>query len=248
MTPQAVRAFELVAHRGNSAEFPENTLPAVASALQLGLPFVEIDVHLTRDLEPVVIHDHTLMRTAGREGLVFDMDCAALTRVEVAERQRFKDRHAGTCIPRLRDFAALLANYPGAHGFVEIKRASLEHFGHDEVVRRVLAALAPCLSRCIVISFDLQAVQLARASGAAAIGWVLPQWSDATRAECIALAPEFVFVDQQKIPVGEAVWPIGRWCAYEVTSAQLASSLCSRGVQLMETMRAREALGWTLQR
>lgn len=244
-----LRSIKLVAHRGNTAEFPENTLPAVASALRLGLRYVEIDVHLAHDLEPMVIHDHTLQRTAGIDGRVFDLDAHALAQIEVAERQRFGDRHAGTRIPRLSDFAALLANHPQAQAFIEIKRASLEHAGHREVVSRVLAALAPCFSRCIVISFDLEAVRMARAAGAAAIGWVLPQWSDAVRQECTTLAPEFVFVDHLKIPPTENVWPgTGRWCAYEVTSAELAASLAARGVQLMETMRVREALGWRLAR
>ncbi len=238
-------AFELVAHRGNTAEFPENTLPAVASALQLGLRFVEIDIHLSRDLEPMVIHDHMLARTAGRDGCVFDLTAAELAQVEVAERGRFGDRHAGTCIPRLRDFAALLANFPQARGFVEIKHASVAHFGVGEVVSRALEALAVCAGRCIIISFDLNAVRQARAAGAAAIGWVLPHWNDATREVCIALAPDFVFVDHEILPADSQAWPGGaRWCAYEVTDAALAHSLRHRGVELMETKRVHEALQW----
>lgn len=239
--------LQLVAHRGNTAEFPENTLASVDSALRLGLRYVEIDVHLARDLEPMVIHDHNLLRTAGRDACVFDLDSTALTQIEVCERQRFADRHAGARIPRLRDFAALIANNPQARAFVEIKRASLEHFGHSQVVSRVLDALAACKARCIIISFDIEAVRLARQAGAAAIGWVLPQWSTEAQADCSALAPDFVFVDQAKLPSHESVWPgMAQWCAYEVTSAEMAQSLAARGVQLMETMRVREALSWRL--
>lgn len=238
-------AFELVAHRGNSAEFPENSLPAVASALQLGLRFVEIDVQLSQDLVPVVMHDHTLMRTAGRDGTVFDMTAAQLSQLDVAEPQRFGGRYAGTHIPLLGEFVALLANHPQARGFVEIKSESLERFGHEQVVSRVLAALAPCLARCIVISFDFEAIERARAAGAPSVGWVLPQWDAATRSACSRLAPDFVFVDHEIFPADERSWPgTGRWCSYEVTSAELASSLLARGVELMETRRAREALQW----
>ncbi len=55
----------LIAHRGNAAEFPENTLPAFESALELGVRNIEFDVQLTSDKVPVVIHDADL-QTRGR--------------------------------------------------------------------------------------------------------------------------------------------------------------------------------------
>ena len=54
----------LIAHRGNAAEFPENTLPAFESALELGVRNIEFDVQLTSDKVPVVIHDADLKRVA----------------------------------------------------------------------------------------------------------------------------------------------------------------------------------------
>lgn len=53
----------LIAHRGASAEEPENTLSAIKRAIEIGVDYVEVDVHLSADLVPVVIHDHTLCRT-----------------------------------------------------------------------------------------------------------------------------------------------------------------------------------------
>lgn len=47
----------VIAHRGASAELPENTLPAFARAIELGADFVEIDVHATRNGTLVVTHD-----------------------------------------------------------------------------------------------------------------------------------------------------------------------------------------------
>ncbi|MFM2287572.1 MAG: hypothetical protein RL684_715, partial [Pseudomonadota bacterium] len=66
------RLIHLVAHRGNAAECPENTLPAFQSALQLGVRFLELDVQLSRDGVPIVIHDHLLARTTGLPGSVFE--------------------------------------------------------------------------------------------------------------------------------------------------------------------------------
>ena len=56
----------LIAHRGNAADYPENTLAALRSAIELGLRHVEFDVQLTRDGVPVVLHDADLRRMTGR--------------------------------------------------------------------------------------------------------------------------------------------------------------------------------------
>ena len=52
-----MQALQLVAHRGHALEYPENTLPAFASALQLGVRHLELDVQLSRDRVPIVLHD-----------------------------------------------------------------------------------------------------------------------------------------------------------------------------------------------
>ena len=71
---------EIIAHRGNAAEFPENTLQALASAVELGVKHVEFDVQLTADKVPVLLHDADLERVAGREGNVHDLTWAAAGR------------------------------------------------------------------------------------------------------------------------------------------------------------------------
>ena len=53
----------VVAHRGDSANFPENTLPAFAAALQLGVAMQEFDVRATRDGMLACLHDATFDRT-----------------------------------------------------------------------------------------------------------------------------------------------------------------------------------------
>ncbi len=58
----------VVAHRGDSANFPENTLPAFLSAVQLGIDIIETDVHLTKDKQLVIWHDPTLERNTDGTG------------------------------------------------------------------------------------------------------------------------------------------------------------------------------------
>lgn len=57
------RVTHLVAHRGNAAEFPENTLPALRSACELGVRFALLDVQLAADEVPVVSRDVALAGT-----------------------------------------------------------------------------------------------------------------------------------------------------------------------------------------
>ena len=61
---------QVAAHRGGSLLWPENSLLAFRSALALGADLLELDVHLTRDGELVVIHDPTLERTSTGTGAV----------------------------------------------------------------------------------------------------------------------------------------------------------------------------------
>ena len=58
----------VVAHRGDSINYPENTLPAFLSAVELGIDVIETDVHLTNDKKLVIWHDPTLERNTNGSG------------------------------------------------------------------------------------------------------------------------------------------------------------------------------------
>lgn len=66
------------AHRGDVRTAPENTLPALVSAVEKGAEQIEFDLQLTRDGEVVLMHDETLTRTTGAEGRVGDYTLAEL--------------------------------------------------------------------------------------------------------------------------------------------------------------------------
>lgn len=68
----------VVAHRGASLTHPENTLPAIAAAFDAGADVIELDVRLSRDHVPVLMHDRTLARTTGYDGMVDSMSAAEL--------------------------------------------------------------------------------------------------------------------------------------------------------------------------
>ena len=76
----------IIAHRGFSSRYPENTLPAIRAALKLGVDMVEIDVHETRDGRIVVFHDYRLNRLCGVPGRVRDKTLRELPGIPTLEQ------------------------------------------------------------------------------------------------------------------------------------------------------------------
>lgn len=77
-----MKEFFIWAHRGASAVAPENTCAAFAAAVQAGAAGIELDVQLTRDRIPVVIHDETVDRTTDGSGRVQDLSFAEIRRLD----------------------------------------------------------------------------------------------------------------------------------------------------------------------
>lgn len=72
-----------IAHRGFAAVNPENTLAAVAAAVDAGADGVELDVRACGSGDPVVVHDATVDRVTGTSGAVADYDPVALAALDV---------------------------------------------------------------------------------------------------------------------------------------------------------------------
>lgn len=75
----------VIAHRGDTKAAVENTLPAVESALRMGVDGVEVDLQLTRDGEIVIFHDKDLKRLAEKDGLVAKTDLARLREIRLGQ-------------------------------------------------------------------------------------------------------------------------------------------------------------------
>ncbi|MBV9354252.1 MAG: glycerophosphodiester phosphodiesterase [Chloroflexi bacterium] len=144
----------VIAHRGASGERPENTLAAFDRAADLGAPWVELDVQLTRDDQPVVVHDPTLDRTTDGRGRVRDHTFAELERLDAG--RWFASAYAGERIPTL---AAVLAwaRRRGIRVDVEIKNGPIFYEG---IVERVLATITATgtADQVLVTSFDHHAI------------------------------------------------------------------------------------------
>ena len=155
-----------IAHRGASDVAPENTAAAVRRAVSLGADLVEVDVRLTRDRVPVLLHDPTLSRTTdvvqrfpGRAPWrVRDLTLDEVRRLDAGSWKG--QRWAHERVPTLDEVLRLLRGSQ-ARMLLELKNPSAQP-GMVEAVADVLAA--PGLSDTVVVqSFDHEAMRALKA-------------------------------------------------------------------------------------
>jgi glycerophosphoryl diester phosphodiesterase len=151
----------VIAHRGNSAFCPENTLVSFQRGLNLGADALEFDVRVSRDGKAVVIHDATLERTTNGTGPVDVLTLDELQRLDAGYRftpdggRTFPFRGQGVAIPTLE---FVLSAFPGVHMIVEIKTRDAS----AEVKR--LATAAGVANRVLIGAFDDAAIAPFRGS------------------------------------------------------------------------------------
>jgi glycerophosphoryl diester phosphodiesterase len=126
----------VIAHRGDSAHRPENTLASFASALELGAELVELDVQLTSDGSVVVIHDETLERTTTGRGPVSAHTLAEIRALSAGYAQRFGAAFAGERVPTLAEVLGLLRGR--ARALIEIKHEAVTE-SEDGIEARAVA-------------------------------------------------------------------------------------------------------------
>ncbi len=103
----------VTAHRGNSGEFPENTLPAFESGIDVGADWIELDIFRSRDGKLVVIHDRTTKRVGDKSLDVATSSYEELLSVDVAtDFRRRTGKSLAECpaqrIPMLEDVLRLV--------------------------------------------------------------------------------------------------------------------------------------------
>ena len=149
--------MEIFAHRGSSGTHPENTLPAFREAAALPVHGVELDVHLSKDGELVVIHDEKVNRTTNGKGYVKDMPLAELKQLDAGSWKAAE--WAGATIPTLAEVFGVFKD-TGHILNVELKTDIFPYAGALEKVAR-LAAGQGMEKRLVISSFNHQDVQQA---------------------------------------------------------------------------------------
>ena len=234
---------DLVAHRGWTARFPENTLAALDAAIGVGANFVEVDVQVSADGRPVLFHDRTLERLCGVAGAVHERTLAELASLSCADRGRFGEKFASERIAELGGLVRLLERRPGVFAFVEIKRVAIERLGAAAVLDLVLPVLEPVRSRVALISFSMPFLAAARGRTDLPLGAVFDRYEEREQPRVRELAPEYVFCDLDGLPsAGPLEAGSGRLAVYEVADPRLARSLAARGAGLVETFAIGEMI------
>lgn len=170
----------IYAHRGASTEFPENTLPAFARAVELGADGIELDVHLSKDGVTVVIHDDTVDRTTDGTG-----DVSSLTAAELGAL----DAGGGSPVPTLADVLSLVSGK--LHVDIEVKAAAAADAVLIETARHGNLEFA-------ISSFDHDVLRHVRSVDPEVELWPLtPVISDEVIATAVALgSPQIAIYDK----------------------------------------------------
>jgi glycerophosphoryl diester phosphodiesterase len=233
----------LIAHRGWQRRFPENTLASVRGALEVGARWVEIDVQLTKDRVPLLLHDPDLERMTGVRGPLSERSASEVAELHASEPRRLGTRFEREPLSTLAAFVELLAEFPEAEGFVELKSESIEVFGVDAMLDAVLPVLAPAGRRCRLISFHLAVLRAARERCDLQLGPVLERWSDRANPAVLGLRPDVVFCNVKHLPHhGSIEPPHGKLALYEVDAAPVARALLERGASWIETFAVGELM------
>lgn len=147
----------MLAHRGASAEAPENTIAAFELAIMQGADGIELDVQLSRDDQPVVIHDFTLERTTDGTGRVRDRTVRELKRLDAGGwgGTQFQGQRVQTLqevFERFRDRTRF---------WIELKGGSDLYQGIEERVVSMIEVY-DVLEQALVQSFDSRALDQIR--------------------------------------------------------------------------------------
>ena len=138
------------AHRGFSGKYPENTMLAFRKAVEVGVDGIELDVHLSADGVPVIIHDETVDRTCAARGRVGRLTLEQLRALDASYLWRGR---VGPCpIPTLEEYCELAASLPLVTN-MELKTNICEYPGIEGKVLELIRAYG-LEERVIISSFN----------------------------------------------------------------------------------------------
>jgi glycerophosphoryl diester phosphodiesterase len=149
----------VIAHRGDSAHRPENTLASFQSALEVGADLVEFDVQRTKDGHAVVLHDVTVDRTTDGNGKITDMTLAQARALSAGYSERFGTQYSKERIPTLKEALELLRGRTRV--MVEIKKESVGSSDADDGIESLIVEdvrRARMTEDVVLISFERRAL------------------------------------------------------------------------------------------
>jgi glycerophosphoryl diester phosphodiesterase len=179
----------IMGHRGAAALEPENTLLSIERAMDIGVDAVEIDVHLSKDKELVVIHDATVDRTTNGTGPVSSYTVQEIKRLDAGK---------GEAIPTLQEVIDFIDRRVML--VIELKEEGTERFVVDLIIQNNL------FDKACVISFWHRLVKTVKEMDSRIKTGVLLVGSPvdaciATQAYADALVMKYSFVDREFVKI-----------------------------------------------
>ena len=224
----------LVAHRGDMATYPENSLLALCKAAELGFTHIELDIQVSNDLIPIVIHDDSLKRTAAVDKQVNTLSADEITSYELIYNGEYVENQLN--IVTLEQAVDHLNKFSDINLYVEVKNESIENFGLETVMSSVLKAVDDAKFNIVIISFSAEAVQFTQQRSTHCVGWVLRKYNDQYREIAKSIQPDYLYCNVKKIFNPSKLWKgEWKWALYDVKDPKKAKELLEVGVDLIET-------------
>ncbi len=183
----------VIAHRGASAYAPENTAAAFRLAMEMGVDGIELDVHLSSDGCPVVIHDERVDRTGSGTGWVKDLSLNTLKSLDFGSW--FGPSFASETILTLEEVFLLLGDWQGLLN-IELKSGPIFYEGLEQKVI-TLVKKYDRLDNVILSSFNHYSLVAAKAVeprikiGLLYMAGLVAPWEYALRLGAQAIHPYF---------------------------------------------------------
>ncbi|MFC7320779.1 glycerophosphodiester phosphodiesterase [Halobacillus campisalis] len=145
----------IYAHRGASNLAPENTMPAFQLACESGAEGIEIDVQLTKDRVPVIIHDENVRRTTNGTGLVQEYTCEQIKKLDAGSW--YSTKFSDCSIVTLDEFLCWFKTLPMLLN-LELKTNVIEYKGIERLVYDALQS-HQMLDRTVISSFNFNSIK-----------------------------------------------------------------------------------------
>jgi glycerophosphoryl diester phosphodiesterase len=225
-------SYPVIAHRGASAYAPENTIAAFDLALASGCRWVEFDVMLSLDKEPIVFHDETLSRTTNGKGQVAQVDANYLASLDAGDW--FSKQYRGEKIPHFREVLKWLI-FSNVYANIEIKPAPGLAEETAVIVLNTLQRYWPTdYPLPLVSSFDVDVLSICRSlAPELPLGLLVHEWDGSWQKRAELLACTTVHVNHRILTAERAkeIKDAGfLLLSYTVNRKRLAQKLLSWGV------------------
>lgn len=155
--------MKVFGHRGFSGEYPENTMLAFQKAVEAGCEGIELDVQLTKDLVPVIMHDEKVDRTTDGNGYIYDLTYAELCKLDCSYPDKFAGKFGRLQIPTLREYLEWMAEEEDLITNIELKNSVYYYGGMEEKVIDMICEYG-LEDRIILSSFNNASIVLCRQS------------------------------------------------------------------------------------